>query len=69
MSDTTDTTGTSGIPTGSVDAAPAPLLQMLQLPGLSEADGDVPVCGPDGCAVPVPAASAAPAAPSTPEQH
>ncbi|WP_157597373.1 hypothetical protein [Streptacidiphilus rugosus] len=32
---------------------PAPLLQLLQLPGLPAAPtGDAPVCGPEGCAVP-----------------
>jgi hypothetical protein len=36
-------------------AAPAPLLQLLRLPGLSAPTGNAPVCGPDGCAVPPPA--------------
>ncbi|WP_160311666.1 hypothetical protein [Streptacidiphilus melanogenes] len=53
MSDTAETTATdtsAPMPT----PTPAPLLQMLQLPGLPQADGDAaPVCGPDGCAVPV----------------
>ena len=51
MSDTTDTT-VQAEPATALAPAPAPLLRMLQLPGLPEADGDVPVCGPDGCAVP-----------------
>ena len=49
MNDTTDTTAQAEPATA---PAPAPLLRMLQLPGLPEAEGDVPVCGPDGCAVP-----------------
>ncbi|RAG84802.1 hypothetical protein DN069_15310 [Streptacidiphilus pinicola] len=49
-------------------AAPTPLLRMLQLPGLPDADGDVPVCGPDGCTVPAPAAQPTSATPATSEQ-
>ncbi|MEY9876762.1 hypothetical protein ABH931_006273 [Streptacidiphilus sp. MAP12-33] len=36
-------------------AAPAPLLRLLQFPGLPGTDADAPVCGPHGCAVPGPA--------------
>ncbi|WP_161791349.1 hypothetical protein [Streptacidiphilus jiangxiensis] len=40
------------------DIKPIQPLRLLDLPGLGAADGDVPVCGPDGCAVPTaPAAS------------
>jgi hypothetical protein len=46
MNDDTDTT------TAAAPVTPAPLLQMLQLTDLPEADGGAPVCGPDGCAVP-----------------
>ncbi|WP_042430199.1 hypothetical protein [Streptacidiphilus anmyonensis] len=57
---TRETTGpieaTEATADGVTSSAPVPLLQMLQLPGLPGAEGgDVPVCGPDGCAVPVPA--------------
>ena len=62
MSDTTETTTTPAVD------APVPLLRMLQLPGLPDADGDVPVCGPDGCAVPAPAAQPAPATPAASER-
>jgi hypothetical protein len=54
MSDSTDTTGSAATPP---EAGPAPLLRMLALPGLPEADGDVPVCGPDGCSVSAAASS------------
>ncbi|MEZ0067373.1 hypothetical protein ABIA32_003386 [Streptacidiphilus sp. MAP12-20] len=33
-------------------SAPAPLIQLLQLPGLPAPTGGAPACGPDGCAVP-----------------
>jgi hypothetical protein len=56
MSDSTDTTGSAATPP---EAGPAPLLLpgLPGLPGLPEADGDVPVCGPDGCSVPAAASS------------
>jgi hypothetical protein len=53
MSDSTDTTGSAATPP---EAGPAPLL-LPGLPGLPEADGDVPVCGPDGCSVSAAASS------------
>ncbi|MBF9071722.1 hypothetical protein [Streptacidiphilus fuscans] len=35
------------------DSPLVPLVPLLQLPGLpTPTGGDVPVCGPDGCAVP-----------------
>ncbi|MEY9941198.1 hypothetical protein [Streptacidiphilus sp. MAP5-3] len=35
------------------DSPLVPLVPLLQLPGLPTSTGeDVPVCGPDGCAVP-----------------